>query len=139
LLHFFVALRTQRRRKHCHRGVSLRPGQIAHSQTGASDSPRRQIRPALALRVVFEIKYDFVTLGIIKRGEELFCRINNFSRRVVGRCTPIGKGVKGEPAAEGDEQRNQNQFLNHNRLVDGWLSVEAYPCACERVNGRGRL
>ncbi len=103
LIDFFVALRTQRRRQHRHGGVLLRLGEIAHAQTGASESSRRQIRPALALRVVFEIKYDFATLGIIKCGEEFFCRGNNFSRRVVRRCAPFGKGGKDESTAEEDQ------------------------------------
>ena len=38
----------------------------------ALEDCRRQIRPALALRLVFEIKDDLATLGIVKRGKECF-------------------------------------------------------------------
>ena len=99
LQNLVVALGTQRRCQHRHDRVALRLCEVAHAQTGPSENSRRKIRPALALRLVFEIKNGLATLSIIERGEEFFRGGGNFSRRLAWRRAALGKTIQPEPNA----------------------------------------
>ena len=70
LQNLLVPLRTQRRCQNRQHGVALRFCEVAHAQALPFEDCCRKIRPALALRLVLEIKDDLATLGIVKRGEE---------------------------------------------------------------------
>src|SRR5262249_50694402 len=66
-----VPLRTQCSRQARQHGLALRLGEVAHAQALPFENCCWKIRPALALRLVFEIEDDLAPLGIIKRGEEI--------------------------------------------------------------------
>jgi hypothetical protein len=72
--------------------------QVAHAQALAFEDCRRQIRPALALRLVFEIKDDLATLAIVKRGKKIFRGCDDSPGRRAGRGVRLGKAVR--PSAE---------------------------------------
>jgi hypothetical protein len=51
----------------------LRLSQVPHAQTRSLEDSGREIRPPLALRLVFEIKNGLATLPVIESGQEFLC------------------------------------------------------------------
>ena len=94
LQNLLVPLRTQRRCQHRQHGLALGFCEVAHAQTLPFEDCCRKIRPALALRLVFEIKDDLATLGIIKRGKEFFRGCDDTRGRRAGARVRLGKAVQ---------------------------------------------
>ena len=86
-------LRTQRRCQHRQRGLALRFCQVAHTHL-AFENSCGEIRPALALRLVFESKDDLATLGVVKGGEEFLRGGDDTGGRRARWRVRLGKAVQ---------------------------------------------
>jgi hypothetical protein len=86
----------------------LRLSQVPHAQTRSLEDSRREIRPPLALRSVFEIKNDLATLPVIESGQE-------FVRR--GDSIAIALDCIDQPFWQSQSETSQSEGLEETAAV----------------------